>query len=64
MKATAPKLALMKGTYLYMLHDLWLSDIPIDEERHITTFTKAFRHQIRNTEKQHKKEKKQNKMHF
>ena len=40
------KLALIKGSYLYWLSNLSLCDIIINEERHITAFTKAFRHQL------------------
>ena len=53
-KATALKLGLMKSAYPYRPRDLWLCEILTKEERHITTFTKAFRHQIRKTKKNNK----------
>ena len=50
-KATALKLGLMKSAYPYRPRDLWLREILTREEHHITTFTKALRHQIRKTKK-------------
>ena len=53
-KATALKLGLMKSAYPCRPCDLWLCEILTRRERHITTFTKAFRHQIQKTKKSNK----------
>ena len=41
----------MKGTHPHKPPDLWFCDIMINEELHMTTFTKAFRYQIWNEKK-------------
>ena len=41
-KAIIPRLVLAKGTHPYRPCNLWLSNIPITEECHITTFAKVF----------------------
>ena len=54
-KTTVSKFELMKDVHPYKRSDIWLCDTLINEERHITTFAKAFRHHSRKTKKKKNK---------